>query len=462
MAGSITSLGIGSGIDIESIVNQLVSVERRPIQFLETQQAEIDIQISALGLVQDSVASFQSAVAGLNLASGFRSFTVSSSDEEVLTATAGEGAVPISSDIEVSSLAQRHKLASNAYASSTSVVGTGQLNISVGADTFSISIDTTNNTLEGIRNAINENLNNAGVSASIITVDDGSRLILTADESGTQNELTITITGDGDGNDKNKNGLSALLFEPNGNKNNLQEIDVAADATLRVDGFDVTRSSNEITDVIEGVTLSLKDLGTASLSVSEDRSTGQSAIEAVVTAYNDLIVTLDTQRESTLQGESLLLGIETRARQAFSNRLQVAGSNISYLFDVGLTFDRDGILSLDSDKYTQAIEDDFNGVVQLFTDPENGFAQELDTVLSSYLDTGGLIQARTDGLSESKEQIDDDIERIEDRIVLTEARLRRQFSALDALVNQLNATSSFLTQQLANLPTNTLINSRNN
>ena len=100
--------------------------------------------------------------------------------------------------------------------------------------------------------------------------------------------------------------------------------------------------------------------------------------------------------------------------------------------------------------------------MQLFTDPENGFAQSLDTILSSYLDTGGLIQARTDGLNESKDQIDDDIERIEDRIVLTEERLRRQFTALDALVNQLNATSSFLTQQLENLPTNTLINSRNN
>lgn len=461
MAGSITSLGIGSGIDIESIVNQLVAVERRPIQFLETQQAEIDIQISALGLVQESVSSFQTALSGLNLASGFRSFSVTSSDEEVITATAGEGAVPISSDIEVTSLAQRHKLASKAYASSTSVVGTGQLNISVGADTFSISIDANNNTLEGIRNAINENLSNTGISASIITADHGSRLILTADESGTQNELTIIITGDGDGKDRNKNGLSALLFEPSGKKN-IQEIVEAQDATLKVDGFDVTRSSNEIADVIEGVTLSLNGLGDASLSVSEDRLVGQSAIEAVVQAYNDLIVSLDTQRESTLQGESLLLGIETRVRQIFSNRLQVTGSNFSYLFDVGLTFDRDGILSLDSDKFAQAIEDDFNGVVQLFTDPDKGFAQELDTVLSSYLNTGGLIQTRTDGLNESKEQIDDDIERIEDRIVLTEARLRRQFTALDALVNQLNATSSFLTQQLANLPTNTLINSRNN
>ncbi len=461
MAGSITSLGIGSGIDIESIVNQLVAVERRPIQFLEAQQAELDIQISALGLVQESVSVFQTAVSGLNIANGFRSFSVSSSDENVVTATAGEGSVSISSDIEILSLAQRNKLASSAFASSDVVVGTGQIDITVGADTFSVSIDENNNTLAGIRDAINENLNNSGVLASIITADDGSHLVLTSEESGTANALTVTVSGDGDGNDTDAAGLSNLVFVSGGTQN-LQEIDVAQDATLTVDGFSVTRSSNEISDVIEGVTLTLKDLGTTSLSVSEDRSIGQSAIEAVVTAYNSLITTLNTQRETTLQGESVLLGIETRVRQVFSDRLQVSESSFSYLFDIGVSFYRDGILSLDSDKFTQAIEDDFNGVVQLFTDPDNGFAQSLDTVLSGYLQSGGIIQARTDGLSESRDQIDDDIERIEDRVVLTEARLRRQYTALDALVSQLNATSSFLTQQLANLPTNTLINSNNN
>ena len=460
MAGSITSLGIGSGIDIESIVNQLVAVERRPIQFLETRQAEIDIQISALGLVQESVSKFQSGISDLKLSTGFRAFSVTSSDDLVLTADAGEGSVPISSDIEVLTLAQKNKLASSAFASGDSVVGNGQLNISVGVDSFSISIDDNNNTLEGIRNAINDNLNNTGVSASIITADDGSHIVLTADDSGTTSGLSITVTGDSDGNDSDAAGLSSLVFVAGGTQN-LQEIDIAQDATLTVDGFDVTRASNEISDVIEGVTLSLKAIGTAALTVDEDRSVGKSAIETAVTAYNELIISLNTQRESTLQGESLLLGIETRVRQIFTNRLNITGSNFQYLFDVGLTFDRDGILSLDGDKFDQAIEDDFNGVVQLFTNPDNGFAQAVDSVLSGYVNTGGLIQARTDGLSESRSQIDDDIERIEDRIVLTEQRLRRQYAALDGLVGQLNATSSFLTQQLANLPTNTLINSRN-
>ena len=460
MAGSITSLGIGSGIDIESIVNQLVAVERRPIQFLETRQAELDIQISALGLVQDSVSSFQSTISALQLSTGFRNFSVTSSDDQVLTAEAGEGSVPISSDIDVLTLAQRNKLASSAFGSGESVVGSGLLNITVGAASFSVSIDDNNNTLAGIRNAINDNLNNTGVSASIITADDGSHLVLTAEESGTANAISVTVTGDGDGNDTDAAGLSNLVFVAGGTQN-LQEIDIAQDATLSVDGFAVTRSSNEISDVIEGVTLSLKDIGSASLSVSEDRSVGKSAIEAAITAYNDLIISLNTQRESTLQGESLLLGIETRARQAITNRFSVTGSNYQYLFEIGVTFDRDGILSLDEERFDQAIEDDFSGVVQLFTDPEDGFAQALDTVLSSYVDTGGLIQARTDGLSESRSQIDDDIERIEDRIVLTEQRLRRQYTALDSLVSQLNATSNFLVQQLANLPTNNLVNNQN-
>ena len=460
MAGSITSLGIGSGIDIESIVNQLLAVERRPIQLLESRQAEIDIKISALGLVQESVSKFQASISNLQFSTGFNSFSVTSSDDQVLSAEVGEGSIPISSDIEVLTLAQKNKLASSAFASGGSVVGNGLLNISVGADLFSINIDDNNNTLEGIRNAINDNLNNTGVSASIITADDGSHLILTADESGTSNALSVTVTGDNDGNDTDAAGLSSLVFVSSGTEN-LQEIDIAQDATLTVDGFDITRSSNQISDVIEGITLSLKDIGTASLSVSEDRSVGKSAIEAAVTAYNELIIGLNTQRESTLPGESLLLGVETRLRQIFTNRLNVPDSSFQYLFDVGLTFDSDGILSLDGDKFDQAIENDFNGVVQLFANPDNGFAQAVDTVISSYVDTDGLIQARTDGLSESRSQIDDDIERIEDRIVLTEQRLRRQYGALDSLVGQLNATSSFLTQQLANLPTNNLINNRN-
>ena len=240
----------------------------------------------------------------------------------MITASVGEGSVPISSDIEVLTLAQKSKLASSAFANGDSIVGNGQLDISVGVDTFSISINDNNNTLIGIRDAINDNADNAGVSASIITADDGSHLVLTSEESGTANVLSVTVTGDGDGNDTDAAGLSNLVFVAGGTQN-LQEIDIAQDATLTVDGFDVTRSSNEISDVIEGVTLSLKDIGTAALSVTEDRSVGKSAVEAAVTAYNDLIISLNTQRESTLQGESLLLGIETRVRQVFTNRLML-------------------------------------------------------------------------------------------------------------------------------------------
>jgi len=455
MAGSITSLGAGSGLELESIVDQLVAVERAPIRLLETRQTEIDIQISSLGLVQETVSNFQSSVSNIQLVSGFRSFSVESSDSEVLTAEAGVGSVPTSSDIEILTLAQNNKLAATAIAGGEAVVGNGQLDISVGVNTFSISIDDNNNTLNGIRNAINENLDNTGVSASIITADDGSHLILTSTESGTANALSISVVGDSDGNDTDAAGLSALVYIPGGTQN-LQEIDAAEDATLTVDGFAVTRSTNEISDVIQGVDLSLKDIGTVSLSVNEDRTTGKNAIEEIVTAYNDLIISLNTQRESTLQGESLLLGIETRVRRAFTSRLNIPGNSNQYLFDVGLTFDRDGILSLDGDKFEEAIENDFNGVVELFTNPDTGFAHNIDSILSSYVETGGLIQARTDGLTESRSQIDDDIERIEDRVAATEQRLRRQYAALDGLVGQLNATSSFLTQQLANLPTNNL------
>ena len=184
MAGSITSLGVGSGIDLEALVNNLLAAEARPIQLLQVRQGNLDVKISAFGQLQGSLSSFQTAVSALSLSDAFREVTASSSDDSVFTASASQSAVTGSNVVEVTQLAQNSKFATQSFTDGEEVVGTGQLAFTVGSENFSIDITTENNTLEQIREAINADSNNTSVQASIITVDEGSKLILTSNETG--------------------------------------------------------------------------------------------------------------------------------------------------------------------------------------------------------------------------------------------------------------------------------------
>lgn len=444
MAGSISSLGVGSGLDLESLVQNLIAAESRPIQILESRKADLDLKISSFGQVQSALSSFQSAVSALKEPGAFRGINASSSDEQVLGASATQAAVTGSNVIEVTQLAQKNKLASQSFISGSEIVGTGQLSFSVGGETFNIDITDENNTLEQIRDSINTENDNTSIQASIINTDEGSRLILTADESGVANQIILNVTDD-DAANTDDGGLSRLLF-------GIQELDQAQDATLIVDGFDVTRSSNEVSDVIQGVTLNLASTGTATVSVSEDLGVAKQSIETFVKSYNSLFSTLAAQRQGPLSGENTLLNIESRVRSLFSANYNDKDANINYLFQLGLSIDRDGILSFDGTVFDEKIGANINDVQNLFANTSSGFVSSLETVIESYVDGGGIITNRTDGLNNEKTSIDDDIERLQLRLESTEARLRKRFGSLDALVSQLNTTSSFLTQQLANLP----------
>ena len=444
MAGSITSLGVGSGLDLESLVQNLLAAESRPIQLLESRKANIDLKISGFGQVQSALSEFQAAVSALNSSDAFRGVTGSSSDDSVTTATAAQAAVTGSNIVQVTQLAQNNKFGSQSFTNDSEVIGTGQLSFTVGSETFNVNITTENNTLAQIRDAINADSNNTSVQASIINVDEGSKLILTANESGSANQIVFTVTDD-DANNTDDAGLSQLVF-------GIQELDPALDATLVVDGFAVTRSSNEISDVIQGVTLNLTGLGTATVSVSENLTVAKSSIDTLVSAYNSLIATLSVQRDTTLSGENTLLNIENRVRSLFSDSYNDSSSNINYLFQLGLSFDRDGVLSFDEEEFNTQVATNIGEIQNLFTNTSTGFIPALESIVDSYIDSDGIINNRTEGLNTEKTSIDDDIERLELRLESTEARLRARFGSLDSLVSQLNSTSSFLTQQLANLP----------
>lgn len=459
----ISATGLGSGLDVESIVSQLMAIERRPLVQLQTRQVEFDVKLSAYGQLRSAIAALQAPLEKLADTAAYEAFSATSTDEEVFTATASGNAAEESHSIEVNALAQRHRLASMTFDGSDTVVGTGTLTISVGADAFDLEIDTTNSTVAGIRDAINGAPDNSGVKASVINVDGGSVLILTSSETGAANNIEVSVSGDGDGDDKDADGLSRLVYaETGGKKNkgkqNLTEIEPAQDAEFKVDGFAVTSASNEVADVIAGVTLKLVAEGSGTVTVERDTSNIASNVEELVSAYQSLHTTVTELRGGALSAESLLLSAESGIRQLFSEPVDGIEGGLSYIFELGLSFDKDGVLSLDDAKLSEMLETRFDDVVGFFTNGSNGFAERLDVFLDRYVQGGGAIDSRTDGLNRRSRSIDSQIERLEFRLSQTEARIRSDFTALDTLVSQLEVTSNFLLQQLTNLPFNGLDN----
>lgn len=450
MVGSITSAGIGSGLDVESIITQLMALERRPLDQISVQQTELDFKASALGQLKSSVSRLQEAVNVLAKADGFSAVSAKSSNEDAFSASASGGVPASQHSVNVVELAQQHRLSSNAFTGSTAAVGTGVLNLSAGGSGFEVNIDASNNSLAGIRDAINDEPGNTGITASIVNADDGSRLILTANNSGTAALIEVAATTDDAGG-----GLSALNYQAAGDRN-LTEVGVARDAVVEVDGFSVTSNSNTVVDVIDGITFELKAPGSGSVSVERDDTSGTGALEAFVSAYNTFSAELTGLRAGELAGTNLLLEIETQLRDLFSSPTSNTPGVTSYLFEVGLSFDRDGILSLDKSKLEQRFTSDFDNVVRLFSDPDSGFAGRVDRLLDNYVQSGGAIDARTNGLQSQRRLLGGQVERFEFRLEVTEERLRSQFASLDSLVGTLQSTSGFLTQQLSNLPFNNL------
>ncbi len=421
----ITSAGIGSGIDIESIISQLMLLENQPLNKLRKKQAALDVQVSAFGKLKSAIAELEDSALKLGDNSGFGRFIANSSNEEAFTVEATTGTVAEFHDIEIISLAENHRLASDPYTDANDPVGTGSYSFSSGEDSFDITISAINNSLSGLRDAINDATDNNTISASIINVGGGSRLILTAKTAGTDNAIT-----------------APTMFT---------EIEAAQDAELIVDGFNVTHSSNTITDVIPGVTLNLIAAGSGELSTKRDTDSIRENLAGFAEKYNALKSTIKSLGDTTLKGDNLLLNIESRIRQQFFSPVDLGNNETTSPFELGFTFDKTGILSIDDTKLTTAIDTDIERLVASIADSTNGFAKQIETSLKAYTNVEGLIGNRTDGLDRRNASLDSQVERLEYRLSQTEVRYRRQFSALDTLVAQLTTTSNYMTQQLSAL-----------
>ncbi len=447
---AITAGGIGSGIDVNGLVQQLVAAEGQPAtQRLDRREANIQADLSAFGSLKSALSRFQTAVKALQSQDNFLKQTATSSNTELFSATADKDAVAGSYSVEIQKLAQAAKVRTDSF-QTDEAIGTGNLNISLGSSSFNLAITDENNTLAGIRDAINAAEDNPGVRASIINVDGGSRLILTSDELGAANDISLTAT---DNNGADAFDLARL--------NNITSIDAAQDAVILVDGQQISRGSNSFSDVIAGVTFNLvkAEEGTVeTLTIKQDDAAVRSRVESFVSAYNTLNNTInqlssfnaDTGAAGVLLGDSSLRGVQTQLRQTLTDAVQ--GLDISTLAELGVTTNQDnGNLQIDTDRLDSALNTNFASVANLFAS-ENGIAKRLDSVLQRYTSTDGVLDLRTDGLRSQLDRITDDRERLADRLESLEARYRAQFTAMDQLVAQLQSIGGFLTQQLSNLP----------
>lgn len=454
---SITSLGTGSGIDLEGMVSKLMAAESQPLNALAAKEADYQAKLSAYGSLSGALSSLQSAAKTLATAGTFTGKTVSVSDTTTLTATVNSSTTPGTHSISVTQLAKFNAVRSNVnYAATTDTFTTGTLSIQTGSGTpVDITIDSSNNSLAGIRDAINQA--NAGVTASIINDGTTNRLVLTSKSLGTDGAITVTAADSASGGTHALSGLASA---------NLVTTQAADNAMLSVDGVGITRSSNTISDAVDGLTLNLltgsaTTPATANVSVVRDLGTVTSAVSAFVKAYNSVISQVKSltaydavnKKASLLTGDSTVRDIQTRLSGLRNNTVSGVGGGVSRLSDLGIAVQVDGTLATDNAKLQKALNDPAVDVAALFGSTATGnagIATRLSGAIDGMINSQGIIKSRTDGINTSIKNLQDRADAMNLRLAAIEKRYRTQFAAMDQLVSRMNQTSTYLSQQLAN------------
>ncbi len=449
--GVLQSLGIGSGLDISSMVDSLTTSEMSAANARVTrEQTAVTTQVSAMGTLKSAMSTFQSSLTSALTGAGFSARNVTSADQTVLTATATASAALGNYQVEVKQLAQSQKLISNNFTGgSSSVIGTGTLSFSSDGKTFSIKIDSANSTLAGIRDAINGASDNQSVSATIVYGQSGAQLVLTSLKTGENAGVTVNATG-GDG------GLAQLTYGT-GNASHYTEKQAAQDSIVLVDGVEHHSSTNQVSDAIDGVALNLfaqKPGSQVSLNITNDNDHVVSLVQSLVTAYNTLqssIAPLDsydasTQSSGPLFGDSMYASLKNQLRHALTD--SVAGLSGSYnsLAALGITTGVDGTLSMDETKLRTALGTDFKSISKVFSGA-GGVVARINSKITTALLSGGNVASRTTSLATQQKEIDDEKAQVTLRTATVKARYLAKFNAMDSFLSKMQNTSAYLTQQ---------------
>jgi len=452
-AGSINSLGVGSGLPLSDLLTQLRTNANVALTVIQTQQTAAQTKLSAYGTVQNALEGFQAAAAALTSSDTYGALKTNVSGD-ALTASTTDGAVAGQYSITVDQLATSQTLVTTGLADRTSSNGTG------GSITVTLSDGTTKTLdLSGKSTSLNDVISaingdpDLGITATMI--NDGSstpyHLLLTASDSGTDASVaSISST--------NESLQSILGFTQGSPSANITETE-ATNALLHINGIAITSQSNQVDDAIEGVTLSLSqvDSSPTTLSITHDDSATSQAVQNFVNAYNSLQTTIQsltaydtsTNTGGALTGDSVARNVQNQIRNVLNTTMP--SGTVQSLYQLGITTDpTNGTLSLDSDKLAAAINSN-PGDVQNLLGGASGIGTLANNLTTSMLGTGGLLSAATDGMNQTLTDLQNQYTQTSNQIDAQMTVYQQQFTALDTLVAQMNSTSSYLTQQLSQL-----------
>lgn len=475
--------GIGSGMDIKGMVDALVNAERAPkAAQLSRLEKTTTAKFSALSQFKNSLAEFQDSLKKLNDPALFEKRSASSGKTDVFTVTANAKAAPGNYNVQIFNLAQTSKVALAGVDDPAAAVGTGKLSIKAGETALDIDVTEANNSLTGIRDAINAAGKSKGLSATIVSDPSGAggaRLVLSSDKSGANNDIAVSVTPGDTGN------LSVLAFTPPApdadytpmpvDENAPREarvISYARDANLAIDGIRISSSTNTVDDAIEGVTLNLRtaqskddqdNAAVINLNVAEDKAGVKKSINDFVAAYNKMLDTVESLTSvipvggddgqplaAALVGDASVRSFMSAMRSELGSAGGETGG-IRILADLGVTTQRDGKLAVDSDKLDKAVNENFDQLNGFLTG-NDGLMARLGTKISPFTDNGGILDSRTKALQNTLSSVDDQRRSLDLRIEKVEARLLKQFNTMDSLLGQLAGTSNYLTGVLDSLP----------
>jgi flagellar hook-associated protein 2 len=482
---AVSSLGIGSGLDLNSLLAGLKTAEQIPLTAIQKQQTSYTTKLTAYGQLNGALSGLQSAAAALAKPELFQGVKASSTATDVLTATALSTASSGTYALNVTQLSQAQSLAAKGVANGATF-GAGTVTIDFGtifsatADvdgkfplatpdpitgkysgaTFTprsppivavpLNIDA-NSTLADIAKKINDAAD-IGVTASI--VNDGSaspnRLVLTSKLTGEATSMKITVTG--------APALQSLLANDPTDVDTaqLQQSAAAQNTKLTVNGIAITSATNSVVGAIQDVTMSVSKVGSSTLTVQSDTGSVQSAISTFVTAYNSLqsvasrLTAYDPSSKSgaVLLGDSTLRNIQVGIRTALTNAQTDDGSGLTMLSQIGVSFQKDGTLAIDATKLTAALGSKMSGVAHIFSEATGGYGTKMSSLISGYTNTaGGVLTAATKGINTTLDLLGKQYAATSERADATVARYKAQFTQLDVMMSRMNQTSSYLTQQ---------------
>ena len=441
---TLSSPGVGSGLDVSGIVSKLMAIERRPLTALNNKNSVLQSQLSAFGQLKSAVSNFQDTLTNLADGSKFKAFTATSSTATVATATADANAAKGTFVIQVNRVAERHRMVAGtvvADADKTTMGAAGTtMTISVGSTKFTVA--TGGLTLDQIRTAINGAGDNAGVTASTLQDNSGFHLTLTANNTGSKDLLQAEYSG------ADLFGLTTI------NSDRDQSGAFAAadlDAEFKVENtFTITRSSNTVGDVFAGVSLNLVAAGTTTLQIERDDSKITSAVQQFIAGYNSVFKTSATLRSSQTAERAALFNIEDQFRSV----LHAKGNNsavISRLADLGIASGKDGTLTLNTSMFQAALTKDPAAVTSLFSNPITGIAVRFKALATDLVSGNGALGHRAESTRTAISNNDKAIANLQFRLTKKETTLNQQYTKLDSLLATLNSTSSYLTTQLAQI-----------